>query len=106
VASHESGGWQLGDLDLSEYPDRYRDQRLMRIIAPIGEAEAPTYICGVCGFVMNERGECPRCKLIVQGQKAQMMSRRRLMSMTLLLLRKTRPKGSGLPGQVSVIALV
>lgn len=59
----ESGGWQLGDLDLSEYLDRYRDQRLVLIIAPVGPAEAATYTCGVCGFVMNEAGECPRCKM-------------------------------------------
>jgi tRNA(Ile2) C34 agmatinyltransferase TiaS len=36
------------------------------IIAPVGEAEPATYTCGVCGFVMNEAGECPRCKLAVE----------------------------------------
>jgi hypothetical protein len=56
-----------GDLDLSEYLDRYRDQRLLLIIAPIGEAEPATYTCGVCGFVMNEAGECPRCRLANAG---------------------------------------
>ena len=55
----DCGGWQLGDIDLNEYLDRYRDQRLVLIIAPVGEAEAATYTCGVCGFVMNEVGECP-----------------------------------------------
>jgi hypothetical protein len=30
----DSGGWQLGDLGLSEYLDRYRDQRLVLLIAP------------------------------------------------------------------------
>jgi hypothetical protein len=50
VANHRSGRWQLGDLDLSEYLDRYRDQRLVLIIAPIGEAEPATYTCGVCGW--------------------------------------------------------
>ena len=39
---------------------------MVLIIAPIGEAESATYTCGVCGFVMNEVGECPRCKLAVQ----------------------------------------
>lgn len=63
-----TGGWQLGDLDLSEYLDRYRDKRLVLIIAPLGAAEPETYTCGICGFMMNEAGECPRCKLIVQGQ--------------------------------------
>jgi len=64
----ETGGWQLGDLNLSEYLDRYRDQRLVLIIAPIGEAEPATYTCGVCGFVMNQVGECPRCKLAVEEE--------------------------------------
>jgi hypothetical protein len=39
------------------------------IIAPIGEAEPPTYTCGVCGFVMNEVGECPRCRVTSEGKK-------------------------------------
>jgi len=33
------------------------------IIAPVGDAPSPTYTCGICDFVMNEVGECPRCKL-------------------------------------------
>ena len=64
----ETGGWQLGDLDLSEYLDRYRDQRLVLIIAPIGEAAPETYTCGICGFVMYQARECPRCRLIAQQQ--------------------------------------
>jgi hypothetical protein len=52
----DTGGCQLGDLDLSEYLDRCRDQRLVRIIAPVGEAEPATYTCGIRGFVMNEVG--------------------------------------------------
>jgi hypothetical protein len=62
-ACDDSGGWQPGDVDPSEYLDRYRSQRLVLIIGPVGEAEPATYTCGVCGFVMNEAGECPRCKL-------------------------------------------
>ena len=62
----DSGSWQLGDLDLSEYLDRYRDQQVVVIIAPLGPAPDPTYTCGICGFVMNEVGECPRCKLIIE----------------------------------------
>ena len=31
--SSETGGWQLGDLDLDEYLARYRDQKLVLIIA-------------------------------------------------------------------------
>jgi hypothetical protein len=62
----ETGGWQLGDLDLSEYLDRYRDQQVVVIIAPLGRAPDPTCTCGICGFVMNEAMECPRCKLIIE----------------------------------------
>jgi hypothetical protein len=64
----QSGGSNshLGDFDLSAHLDRYRDQRLVPITAPIREAEPATYTCGVCGFVMNEVGECPRCRLAVE----------------------------------------
>jgi hypothetical protein len=34
----EASGWQLGDLYLGEYIDRYRDKRLKLIIAPVGDA--------------------------------------------------------------------
>ena len=57
-----TGSWQLGDLDLGEYLDCYRGKRLVLIIAPVGDAPSPTYTCGICDFVMNELGECPRCK--------------------------------------------
>src|SRR5450759_2005691 len=59
----ETGGWQLGDLDLGEHLEHYRGQRLILIIAPVGDAPSPTYTRGICGFVMNDVGECPRCKL-------------------------------------------
>lgn len=35
----ETGYWQLGDTDLSEYLAGYRDQRLALIIATVGAAE-------------------------------------------------------------------
>jgi len=62
----ESGSWQLGDVDLGKYLDRYRDQRLVLILAPLGGVEKETFTCGVCGFVMGELQECPRCKLAVE----------------------------------------
>ena len=64
----ESGGWQLDDLDLSEHLARYCNQRLVLIIAPLGAVEPQTYTCGICGFMYDAYGECPRCKLIVQQQ--------------------------------------
>ena len=59
----ETGGWQLGDLDLSEYLCRYRDCQLTLIIAATGVAEEKPVVCGICGFAMDEVSECPRCKL-------------------------------------------
>jgi len=67
----DTGGWLVGDLDFCEYLDRYRDQEVILIIAPVGVATTPTYTCGICGFVMNEVGECPRCKLMVEGVREE-----------------------------------
>lgn len=64
----DTGDWQLGVLDLSEFLDRDRDQRVALLIAPVRKAEPATYTSGVCGFVMNELRECPRCKLAVQEE--------------------------------------
>ena len=58
----EPDKWMLPNVDLPaggtllrEYLGRYRDQRVVLIIAAVGKAEAETYTCGVCGFVHNER---------------------------------------------------
>ena len=59
----ESGGWQLGELDLSDYIEKYRDQELVVIIGSLGKTRAKRVICGICGFVLNEVGECSRCRL-------------------------------------------
>ena len=69
--SSETSGWQLGDLDLSEYLDRYQDQRLVLIIAPVGQSEPPTHTCGICGFVMNAVRACPRCALANEQGEAE-----------------------------------
>ena len=62
----ESGGWQLGDVDLSEYLEKYRDREVVLIIASVGEVGKEKVTCGICGFALNEASECPRCKLIVE----------------------------------------
>jgi hypothetical protein len=36
----ETGGWIVGDLDFCEYLDRYRDQQVVLIVAPLGQAPA------------------------------------------------------------------
>ena len=59
----ESGGWQLGDLDLSEYLDKYRDQELVVIIGSLGKTGAKWVICGICGFALDGVRQCPRCRL-------------------------------------------
>ena len=38
----------------------------MVVFVPLEIAEKETVTCGICGFVMDEVGECPRCKLIVE----------------------------------------
>jgi hypothetical protein len=82
----ETGGWTLsvlrrqgaealGELDLDEYLAKFRDRKLVLLVAPIsegltrGQDEPATVTCGICGFVMSEAGECAsplvtiRCKL-------------------------------------------
>ena len=58
-----SGGWQLGDVDLSEHLDRYRDCEITVIIAATGRAPKERVICGICGFARGDERECPQCKL-------------------------------------------
>ncbi len=58
-----SGGWQVDAIDLSEYLARFKDKKVMLILAPVGDAEEERFVCGICGFAMNSLGECPRCKL-------------------------------------------
>lgn len=60
----ETGGLQLGDLDLSEWLHKYRDCEVTIIIAATGEAEKKPIVCGICGFVLDEIGDCPRCRLM------------------------------------------
>jgi len=64
-----SGGWQLGDIDFSEHLAKYRDHEVVVIIASVGKAgevQKEKYICGICGFALNELRECPRCKLQIE----------------------------------------
>ena len=63
----ETGSWQLGDVDLGEHLWQYRDHEVTLILAVTGEAEPEQFVCGICGFVMGELGECPRCKLLNQA---------------------------------------
>lgn len=42
----ETGGWIVGDVDFCEYLDRYRDQQVMLIIAPLGQAPVASQACG------------------------------------------------------------
>ena len=53
----------MRDIDLSEHLAEYRDRELVVIIASVGEAESKPVVCGICGFALEEVGECPRCKL-------------------------------------------
>jgi hypothetical protein len=71
----ETGGLQLGDLDLSEYLHKYRDCEITLIIAATGEAEEKPVVCGICGFVLDEASECPRCKLMNEEAARQIRAR-------------------------------
>lgn len=64
VYPSDTGGWQLGTIDLTEYLARFKDKRLMLIVTPVEDSTA--HICGICGFVMNEAMECPRCKIMAE----------------------------------------
>ena len=39
---------------------------MVLIIASVGEVGKEQVTCGICGFVLNEAGKCPRCKLIAE----------------------------------------
>jgi len=71
----ESGGWQLGDLDLSEYLDKYHGQELVVIIGSLEKTEAERVICGICGFALDEVGECPRCRLAAKEGAKELKER-------------------------------
>jgi hypothetical protein len=71
----ETGGLQLGDLDLSEYLHKYRDCEITLIIAATRVAEQKPVVCGICGFAMDEIGECPRCKLMNEEAARQIRAR-------------------------------
>ncbi len=71
----ETGGWQLGGLDLSAHLSQYRDREITVIIAVTGAAEPEQFTCGICGFVMDEAKECPRCKFIDQDNTRRIRAR-------------------------------
>ena len=56
----------MGDVDLSEHLEKYRDHEVVLIIGSVGKAGKEEVTCGVYGFVMDEAGECPRCRLMAE----------------------------------------
>jgi hypothetical protein len=69
----ETGSWQLGDtalyrpvqcVDLGEHLWQYHDHKVTLTLAVTGEAEPERFVCGICEFVMDELGDCPRCRLL------------------------------------------
>jgi hypothetical protein len=65
----DSGGWHLGDLDLSECLAECRSRDVIVIIASTGKADeidGTKYACGICGFALNQLRECPRCRMQVE----------------------------------------
>ncbi len=57
----ESGGIELGGVDIGEYLYELKDQEVMLIIAPIGPVEELPIICGLCRTPYKD-DECPTCK--------------------------------------------
>lgn len=53
---------------------------MLVIIADCGDAdEQPEeYTCGICGFVMNEARECPRCKMQNERDGRELDDRKKL----------------------------
>ena len=43
-----------------------RDREVVLIIGSVGKASQEKVTCGICGFVMNNAGACPRCKMIAE----------------------------------------
>jgi hypothetical protein len=61
-----SGNWYLGNVNMTPYLARYRDQEVMIVIAPLGKAsthEEPHLVCDICGCALDDMGDCPRCQL-------------------------------------------
>ena len=78
----ETGNWQLGDVDLGEYFAKFRDCELVLVVAAVGQASERLIACGICGFALDEIGECPRCKMQIEedakGIRERQELRRRL----------------------------
>lgn len=73
----ETGGLQLGRLDLSEHLHKYRDCEVTIIIAATGEAVQKPIVCGICGFVLDKVSDCPRCKLMNEEAARQIEARQK-----------------------------
>ncbi len=91
----ESGGWQLGDSDLSEHLEQYHGQDLVVIIGSSGKAEAERVICGLCGFALNEVGECPRCRLAAREGAKELKERERVREALVLEVEEILGQGKG-----------
>jgi hypothetical protein len=62
----KSGNWYLGNVNMTPYLARYRDQEVMIVIAPLGKPstqEEPHLVCDICGCALDNMGDCPRCQL-------------------------------------------
>ena len=60
-----TGSWQVGDVDLGDLLGRYRDQRVLVVLVPVGKEETETITCDVCGYIMDAADqECPRCRFL------------------------------------------
>lgn len=72
--SSDDSGWQVGALDLDQYLAQYHGHELMLVVASLDAAphvENDRYVCSVCGFPLDELGECLRCQWYSVAQARQ-----------------------------------
>ena len=58
-------GWTIGDTRLDAWLERYADQELIVIIAPVGAKASGKQVCGTCGAEYSGN-QCPRCREVRQ----------------------------------------
>ena len=61
LSVEEDGQYSVGDRNLSEWLNRYEDQQIVVILAPVDTSPYDQIrVCGVCGRDY-EGAECPHC---------------------------------------------
>ncbi len=59
------GAWVIGETDLAEWLQKYEDQEVLIIVAPVGAKSNARQVCGTCGAEYSGN-QCPRCREVRQ----------------------------------------